>query len=617
MSKFQIPSINGRGVAILGGGVLGRRMACVWAAGGFDVRIRDPSQEQRIAAVHYYETNITKYKIPNPTKPGKVEAFEDFKTAVENAWLVIEAVPEKLSLKINTFAQLEKDAPADAILCTNSSSYKSREMLDKVGSETRSRILNMHYTMPPDNRVVELMTDGETDSAIFPFLCERLREVGMHPVVARKESTGFVINRLWAAIKRESLTILAEGVSIPEELDMVWCDMFVNNPNGPCKMMDAVGLDTVSFIEQHYIKERGLSGEKTVDFLQQFIDEGKLGMKSKLGGLYPPGYAMKTAGETKGHFDNLHAPVLYLLDIGLSNEPKEAFNKGRVLVGGAGEEGLRTLVDNQHLPDGVAISIPLGKLFWTSMGIPNQNDGCVFSSNLDGSDIKEIVPKGQVHTPKQNYMDHEGGKLYFSDREGERVMRCNLDGSDLETLIVAGDWKNESDAADQTKWCVGITISNRTGKFYWTQKGPSKGAQGRIFRANIEFPSGKDATNRDDIECVFQGLPEPIDLEVDEHSNTLYWTDRGELPIGNSLNRVSIDDIVAVKDNKKSTPFKDYDILARNLHEAIGLALDEKNRHIYSTDLGGCVYRFDMDGGNKVKLFEDQGSFAGITLAHV
>jgi 3-hydroxyacyl-CoA dehydrogenase len=123
MSTFQIPSIHGRDVAILGGGVLGRRMACVWAAGGYNVRIRDPSEEQRIAAVHYYETNITQYKTPNPTKPGKVEAFEDVKTAVENAWMVIEAVPEKLALKIDTFAQLEKEAPVDAILCTNSSSY--------------------------------------------------------------------------------------------------------------------------------------------------------------------------------------------------------------------------------------------------------------------------------------------------------------------------------------------------------------------------------------------------------------------------------------------------------------------------------------------------------------
>lgn len=74
-----------------------------------------------------------------------------------------------------------------------------------------------------NNRVIELMTDGQSDEAIFPFLVERLKAIGYHPIVARKESTGFVINRLWAAIKRETLTILSEGVSVPEELDSVVC----------------------------------------------------------------------------------------------------------------------------------------------------------------------------------------------------------------------------------------------------------------------------------------------------------------------------------------------------------------------------------------------------------
>lgn len=126
-------------------------------------------------------------------------------------------MPEKLSLKIDTFAELAKLAPKDAILVTNSSSYKSREMLENVGGETRKRILNTHYMMPPDNRIVELMTDGETDGDIFPFYVERLKKVGMHLIVARKESTGFVLNRIWAAIKRECLMVLAEGVTSPKE----------------------------------------------------------------------------------------------------------------------------------------------------------------------------------------------------------------------------------------------------------------------------------------------------------------------------------------------------------------------------------------------------------------
>lgn len=286
-----LSTIQSRPVAVLGAGVLGRRIACTWAAGGWDVRIRDPSAEQRTAALHYVETNITIYAAAiGCTSTGKVSAFEDLAETVKDAWTVIEAVPEKLSLKIATFADLEKLAPNDAILVSNSSSYKSSEMLEKVGPDCRKRIMNTHYMMPPDNVVVELMTDGETDTDIFPFYVERLKELGMHPIVAQKESTGFVFNRVWAAIKRECLTILSEEVSTPEELDRVWIEMFSGGKAGPCAMMDAVGLDTVEFIEEHYIKERGLCGKDTVGFLRKnYLQQGKLGAKSGKGGLYPPG----------------------------------------------------------------------------------------------------------------------------------------------------------------------------------------------------------------------------------------------------------------------------------------------------------------------------------------
>lgn len=86
--------------------------------------------------------------------------------------------------------------------------------------------------------IVELMTNGHTSSSIFPFLVERSREAALVPYVARKESTGFIFNRLWAAVKREALTVLAEGVSEPEEIDDMWRRMFVEGGVVPCGMMD-------------------------------------------------------------------------------------------------------------------------------------------------------------------------------------------------------------------------------------------------------------------------------------------------------------------------------------------------------------------------------------------
>ena len=147
-------------------------------------------------------------------------------------------MPEKLEAKIKIFGELVALTCKDAILATNSSSYKSSEMLAEVPQESKARVLNMHYYMPPGNMVVELMTDGFTDPAIIEYLVEQSRQVATLPYVARKESTGFIFNRLWAAVKRETLTILAEGVSTPEEIDSMWSEMFVKGGSLPCKTMD-------------------------------------------------------------------------------------------------------------------------------------------------------------------------------------------------------------------------------------------------------------------------------------------------------------------------------------------------------------------------------------------
>lgn len=201
------------------------------------MQVREPDAKQHQPCLDYVKQNVDSYPASGRKRPGNVRVFEDLETAVKDAWLVIEAVPERIEIKTDTFAELEAKAPADAILASNSSSYRSSEMLGKVSDEAKTRIMNTHYYMPPGNMVVELMTDGHTNPDYFPFMTERQREVGTKPFTARKESTGFVFNRLWAAIKRETLSILAEGVSSPEEIDLLFYEL-TKLGNGPCKIMD-------------------------------------------------------------------------------------------------------------------------------------------------------------------------------------------------------------------------------------------------------------------------------------------------------------------------------------------------------------------------------------------
>ncbi|MET4346453.1 hypothetical protein ABIC07_005965 [Bradyrhizobium sp. RT9a] len=263
-----------------------------------------------------------------------------------------------------------------------------------------------------------------------------------------------------------------------------------------------------------------------------------------------------------------------------------------------------TIVTGCHLPDGIVVDVEAGHIYWTNMGIPSLNDGSIERSDIDGKNRKTIVPQGRAHTPKQIILDKKSGKLYWCDREGMRLMRCNLDGSQLETLIEAGH--SEADRKDQTRWCVGLAIDPKFGRIYWTQKGPDNAGLGRIFRANVEIPAGQTAATRSDIEIFYDGLPEPIELEIDYTNRILYWTDRGDPPRGNTVNRASID-------NKPA----ESEIVVTHLMEGIGIALDVPNDRMFVTDFAGSVYSARLDGSGERNFLYAQGNLTGIAYAEV
>src|SRR5580658_9955529 len=222
---------------------------------------------------------------------------------------------------------------------------------------------------------------------------------------------------------------------------------------------------------------------------------------------------------------------LFVLDLG----------GGRVMSCNPDGSNLKTIVtEARKLPDGVVGDVAAGHIYWTNMGSVGASDGSIFRADLDGNNLTTIVPEGRTHTPKQLQLDKKNRKLYWSDREGMRVMRADLDGSKLETLIDTshGDPRPGPDA---TKWCVGIALDMDRGHVYWTQKGPDNAGQGRIFRAGIEIPKGQDPKNRKDIELLYDGLPEPIDLDLDLTNRMMYWTDRGDPPRGNTVSRAPFD----------------------------------------------------------------------------
>jgi hypothetical protein len=265
----------------------------------------------------------------------------------------------------------------------------------------------------------------------------------------------------------------------------------------------------------------------------------------------------------------------------------------------------KVVVTNCRLPDGIVVDAGAGHIYWTNMGSsPSANDGSIERADLDGKNRKVIVPEGRTFTPKQIHLDKGNGKIYWGDREGMQVMRSNLDGSQIETLVETG--RGDADRRDQTRWCVGITIDPKRKQIYWTQKGPDNAGRGRLFRAGIEIPKGETPTNRSDIEVFFDHLPEPIDLELDLENRVLYWTDRGDPPSGNTVNRASID-------AKPQAP----EIVLTHLMEGIGIALDIPGDRMFVTDFGGSVYSAKLDGSGELNFLFAQGNLTGIAYAEI
>lgn len=355
----------------------------------------------------------------------------------------------------------------------------------------------------------------------------------------------------------------------------------------------AVGLDTVAFIESHYIAERGLSPEKTVDYLKrEFLDAQRLGNKCTNGGLYPP------TDEESCTDKRTPEARIFALDIGLSSV-KPPTSAGEIIEL-TSEGQIKSLVKDQAMPDGLAIDTRSSRMFWTCMGNPGKYDGAIYSADLDGSHIKTVVAPGLINTPKQLALDSLNQMIYFCDREGRSVFRCSYDGAHLHKIVDNGACGADDNVLG---WCVGIAVSPSLGKLFWTQKGPSKGGNGRLFSADLPNAIDTAATG---VQCLLSDLPEPIDLEFDEHSRTLYWTDRGELPHGNALYQVRLD-----ANGDVSGP---EEILAKHFHEAIGLKLDSIRQQIYITDLGGSVYCYKLDGKTKTTLFTDEKrAFTGVT----
>jgi 3-hydroxyacyl-CoA dehydrogenase len=609
-------------IAIVGTGVIGASWAAQYLARGFDVIATDPAPNAEVNLRQYIDEAwpaLTKMGLSPGASRERLTFTPNMKEALSQADFVQENGPERVDFKIKLFADMDAATPPDSIIASSSSGITPSVMQSQC--KHPERILIGHPFNPPHIiPLVEVVGGSKTSPEAIQRAIAFYASIGKKPIHLHKELPGHVGNRLQAALYKEVMYLIQQGVlSVSDADDAVsygpglrWGVMgpslqwhLGGGPGGIKHFMEHLMPGLESMIKTLGTPEitqelkqtivdgvSRIAGDASVDQLAQAENEELLGLiklRTKNGGASASNKTQTTykSAEVNG---NTSERVFFLDASGGHIESLNPDGSDR-----------RVILENlKRVPDGIEVDAEAGHIYWTNMGNPSKNDGSIERADLDGANRKTIVPEGATFTPKQLKLDKQGGKIYWSDREGMRIMRANLDGSDIETLVDTSQGEARP-GRDAKKWCVGIAVDHDGGKVYWTQKGGDNAGDGRIFRANLEITKGENPAKRTDIELLFDRLPEPIDLDLDLKKRTIYWTDRGNPPKGNTVSQAPMD-----KAGQRPK------ILISDLMEGIGLSLDLKGGRMFFADLGGSVYCAKLDGSEKKVLLAAQGNLTGV-----
>lgn len=274
-------------IAVLGAGQMGNGIAHVCAQSGYEVKMRDIEQQFLDKGLATIKGNLDRM-----LKKGKITQADadatlrrtkcvlDLKEAVKDADLVIEAIPEIVKLKLDTWKEVDAAAPANAILASNTSSISITQMA--AVTKRPQKFIGMHFFNPvPVMGLVEIIRGQATDDATVDMIKAVSTKVGKQTVVV-KEAPGFAVNRLLVPALNEAVFAVQEGVTTVEDMDLA-IKLGLNWPMGPLTLADFVGLDTMLYISDYFVDEFKDSKYRAPALLRKMVRAGWLGRKSGKG----------------------------------------------------------------------------------------------------------------------------------------------------------------------------------------------------------------------------------------------------------------------------------------------------------------------------------------------
>jgi len=275
-------------IAVIGSGYMGSQIALQCAAGGYSVCLHDITEaalETSVGSLSEFLDRMiddgcaaAEQRAPVLDRIHRTTVLAE---AVSDVDFVIEAVREDLAVKREVFRQLDELCPANSILATNSSSIR----ISRLESATKrpDKLLNAHFVQPVwKHPFVELMRGSSTSDEAIRAVQSFMTSIGVLPVLVRKQSTGFIFNRIWRAVKKEALKVVDQGIATVADVDRTWM-IQMETPMGPLAMMDIIGLDVVRDIELVYFEESGDPTDAPPQVLLDKIANGQLGVKTGAG----------------------------------------------------------------------------------------------------------------------------------------------------------------------------------------------------------------------------------------------------------------------------------------------------------------------------------------------
>ena len=274
-------------IGVIGAGTMGNGIAHVFAKSGFAVRLCEVEQRFLDRGMETIKKNlgreVSKGKLTQEEADAALRCVEGTlaRTALTDCDLIVEAATERLEVKRQIFDDLDQLAKPEAILASNTSSISITRLA--AFTNRPERVIGMHFFNPPQLMpLVEIVRGKKTSDETVDFVRSTAAKMGKDTVLCKKDSPGFIVNRVLVPALNEAVFLVQEGVADPEDVDKA-VKLGLNWPMGPLTLLDYVGLDTTFNITQVFMEEFQDSKYRPSPLLREMVRAGQLGRKSGKG----------------------------------------------------------------------------------------------------------------------------------------------------------------------------------------------------------------------------------------------------------------------------------------------------------------------------------------------